>query len=453
MAENSTEPQPASPRAPRPSQWPWLAGLAIALLLGAILRLVWVRDIEYKFDEAWTFQRVQAWDHLPSIPWTGMKTSTGLPNFGMSLWIFVPLGKLLTLHEPPDLARGIQVLNVIALFALAGFAWVCVRPAEREPWLWAVALAAVNPLMVVLHRKIWPPSMLPLFSILMLCGWWYRERRLAAFGWGLLAVLIGQVHMAGFFLAAGFAGWALLFDRRRVAWLGWICGSALGSLPMLPWLYHMASAPRSQAISQIRWHHLFQCTFWIRWITEPMGISVAYSLDRDFRDFLRYPLVHGQSTYLMAILHAVIGLTLIAVLAMALWRCLKQRREFTPQGVGPESATAFTVNGALWGFGLLLTLSLVPIHRHYLMVAFPLGFVWLARLVLGPGSDCAMPSRRGRRLLLAVCVVQLIISATFLAYIHNSQRRIDGDYCFPYRALGEQEFRLIDETVGIGKAN
>ena len=33
----------------------WAAGLVLALLAGAVLRLVWVEDMEFKGDELWTF--------------------------------------------------------------------------------------------------------------------------------------------------------------------------------------------------------------------------------------------------------------------------------------------------------------------------------------------------------------------------------------------------------------
>src|SRR5262249_35004334 len=158
------------------------------------LRLVWAEDIEYKGDEYWTFQRTQAVGRTEPFPWVGMPTSAGFVNPGMSAWVFLALGKLAAAQSPPDLARAVQGLNVRALVLLVGFALRVVPREEREFWLWGAALAAVNPVAVLFHRKIWPPSVLPLFTLVLLAGWWRRERRWGAFTWGLVGALVGQIH-------------------------------------------------------------------------------------------------------------------------------------------------------------------------------------------------------------------------------------------------------------------
>ena len=47
---------------------------------------------------------------------------------------------------------------------------------EREAWLWAIALVAVNPLAVLYHRKLWNPSLFPLLTVCFLWCWWHRQR-------------------------------------------------------------------------------------------------------------------------------------------------------------------------------------------------------------------------------------------------------------------------------------
>src|SRR5262249_23742786 len=188
--------------------WPVL-GIILALLAGASLRLIWPEDIEYKADEAWTFQHSRD----AALPWLGMPSSVDIPNPGMSVWVFVLLQRLSGAADPPALARAVQLVNAAALVLLVCFAFPHVLRGEREPWLWAAALVAVNPLAVLFHRKIWPPCVLPLLTLAMLYGWWYRRRRGPAFVWGLVGVCLGQIHMAGFFFATRFVLWALLFDR------------------------------------------------------------------------------------------------------------------------------------------------------------------------------------------------------------------------------------------------
>ena len=80
---------------------------------------------------------------------------------------------------------------------------------RREPWLWALALWAVNPLAVVYERKIWPPSVLPIFFVAMLCGWWYRRHWLGSFLFALVATIAGQIHPTAAFLAVAILAWTL----------------------------------------------------------------------------------------------------------------------------------------------------------------------------------------------------------------------------------------------------
>src|SRR5262249_48386049 len=151
-----------------------LIGLAAALAAGAALRLAWADDVEYKADEAWTFVQARAAVATGDWPRFGMPTSVGasLPNPGLSVWLFVGLAHLPGTDTPQGLTRAVQLLNVLALLALAALAWRVVAPGEREAWLWALALAAVNPLAVLMQRKLWPTSALPLFTAAFLLGWW-----------------------------------------------------------------------------------------------------------------------------------------------------------------------------------------------------------------------------------------------------------------------------------------
>jgi hypothetical protein len=65
----------------------WAIGLFISVAAGVIYRLIWLQDMEYKGDEAWTFTQVQAfWQthHLLSI---GIPSSVGLPIGGKAAGI------------------------------------------------------------------------------------------------------------------------------------------------------------------------------------------------------------------------------------------------------------------------------------------------------------------------------------------------------------------------------
>jgi hypothetical protein len=427
--------------------WPVL-GIAIALLAGAGLRLVWPCDIEYKADEAWTFQHCRD----AELPWMGMQSSVDIPNPGMSLWVFMLLQRFSGAEDPPALARAVQLVNIGALILLTGFAFRYVPRGEREAWLWAAALVAVNPLAVLFHRKIWPPCVLPLLTLAMLYGWWYRQRRGPAFLWGLIGICLGQIHMAGFFFAAGFALWAILFDRpayptpsppggegrvrghQRVAWRAWLLGSVLGALPMLPWLIHLFTHPSTRPANPYRWVHACEMKFWIRWFTESFGFGVDYTFGPYFRDFLHYPLLAGRPTYLVGMLHCFLAAAALLLLLRAVVLLWQQHGRWRALFIGRGSASAFTQNAALWGFGLLLTVSSFSIHRHYMIVLFPLEFLWVARLALGAASATPRSLRIGRVLLLSLCLSQFLLSANMLAYIHLRQNFAGTEYGVPYGA-------------------
>lgn len=416
---------------PRTWMW-WSVGLACALCLGAACRFVWVEDMEYKGDECWNFIQTQEARRTHDSRWLGMVSSSGVTNPGMSLWVFEFAAAAFGITEPTGLARAVQASSVLAVLLLVAFAVVSVPAPEREAWLWATALVSLSPIAILFHRKIWAPSMFPIFISVLLIGWWYRRHRLGAFVWGLVGALLGQIQGSGFFFAAGFVAWAFLWDRKRVAWLGWFIGSILGSSTLLPWLYYLATTPHQ--VKHKTWVHICELKFWYRWVTESLGWGMTYPFREDVVNFMSYPHVAGQPTYFVAFLHA-----LIVIAGLILFvRALRDWREQAQAGpslidrlTGRHSPTAFTVSAALWGFGLLMTFSCLPIHRHYMIVLFPLEFLWLARIALGATSANVPVAperlRFGRTFLGALCALQLVLTITFLTYVHHHQGT-QGDY-------------------------
>lgn len=420
-----------------------LWGVLLAIAAGAGLRLVWEMDIEYKPDEEWMFKRTQRVGVDEPLPLHGLPTSANFLNPGLNVWIFVGLSKLCGVTDPPGLARIVQVLSILALLLLVVFTLRCVPPPQRELWLWAIALMALNPMAVIYHRKIWQPSLFPLFTVILLISWWHRQHRSGAFLWGLLGAFMGQVQMAGFFFAAGFFLWTALLDRKNVAWRWWLLGSFLGTLPLLPWVCYMLTRPAGEDLPYSDLSHLWTGKFWFHWITQPLGFTVHYVLGRDFMDFLRYPYLGETPTFLVGALYVVLGGLAIWVLARTIQFLWQERSRLGPLVLGRGGSTQMAVGAGMWSFGLLMTLSTMKVHRHYLLVAMPLLYLWLAWLILGRSLEERTAQRwaPGRVCLLLLCVVQGLISLNMLGYIHANQRYINGDFRVPYGAQQDASAR------------
>jgi hypothetical protein len=410
----------------RPAGIPAIVLVFVALVIaaGIALRLSYPNDIEFKADERWTFDEARAALAGGPWQWLGMPMSVGGVNPGLSLWAFIALAWIAGAETPPELARAVQALNCAALLALPLIAWRSVPERDREPWFWAAALWAVNPVAVIFERKIWPPSTLPLFVVAMIAAWWHRRTVIGSFLFGLLAVLLAQIHLSVAFLAAALALWALADDRSSLRWAPLIVGAALGAIPALPWLIDWAGSAGGAG----RWRFPI-LSFWVRWFAQPFGFGAEYTLGAaHFREFLSSPTIGGVPSYLVALLHATLAALAIMLYARAAstlrWRGVPAVRDI----VLGNDATGLLVRAVLIGYGLVLTaLTIVGAnsHRHYLIVVAPLMALWVVRLAaFGDGKALRRP---GRLALAGLCVGGALVSAALLHYIHVTQI-IEGEY-------------------------
>lgn len=408
----------------------WLVGLLLSasILAGAFLRLSWSEDIEHKRDEEWTVHVTRHW-HAYDHPWVGMASSQRARNPGMSIWIFVALGRTFDATDAVSLARIVQISNVLAILLLLWFALRWIPKSQREPWLWAIPLTCVNPLAVVFHRRIWPPSILPFFAMLFLMAWWKRHTRSGAFFWGLLGALLGQIHLAFFFYAFAFVLGTWTFSERRPQWKFWFTGSLLGALPLIPWMGYVLSAPDRPLEGVLGLHRLVEFKFWMHWTTEPMGLGLKHVLDTRFDDFLRGPMIDGRPTFLVWALH----LMVIALGGgMVVWELVQRVKQGKMQSERkPTSKLALQI--AFWGYGIVLTLTMLRFYRHYLVITFPFLYVWLASVFCGSCRISAREKNVRRGLLALLCIAQFLITLQFLLYVHHHFHDHLGHYGVPWR--------------------
>ncbi|MFN7985719.1 MAG: hypothetical protein U0Q11_28080, partial [Vicinamibacterales bacterium] len=238
------------------------ASLVLLLLatvgLGAGLRFTHLDEMEYKRDERWTYTHTVLAATTGSVPARGMPSGITVPNAALSLLVFVGLSGGSAPDTPVALATRVVCLNVIALLVLVVFAEVGVEAHERDAWRWSAALMTVSPFAVLLERKLWAQSTLPIFSLLFLVGWFRRERWWGACLWGFLSAVIGQLHISGLFYAAAFGIWTVTTrstaDSQPSSWRWWTAGFVAGSIGLLQWAVELVqgglpggAAPASDA--------------------------------------------------------------------------------------------------------------------------------------------------------------------------------------------------------------
>jgi hypothetical protein len=405
----------------------WFWGLALALAVGAVFRLSWPADMEYKLDEAWVYQLARDFMHEGRFVWLGMPASQGQRIPGLSVWGFYALGAAFGVEEPTGLARGVQVLSLLAVGGLIVFARRCVPPGEREWWLWAAALACVNPILVLFHRKIWPPCLLPAGLVALVVCWWLRRRRGGAFGWGALAALLFQVHVGMLFHAAALTAYTFLYDRRGVAWRWWLAGSLVGAVPAVPWLWYMGTTHDHAPAEQHLLRRLVEFKFWGHWTTEPLGLGLGYFFGPDTTDVLAWPRLGGQATWGTLVLEVVVVALGVSLLLAAARRCWRDRPPLgTLLGAG-NCQTDLLLHAVMWGFGLVLTATCMRFYRHYMLLAFPFPLLWLARLAL-PLHATPRQRRLGRATLVAICTASALITAATLGWVHDNGGSEFGGY-------------------------
>ncbi|MBR8832921.1 MAG: hypothetical protein DSM106950_02470 [Stigonema ocellatum SAG 48.90 = DSM 106950] len=137
---------------------PQLLVIILFLIAGTCLRLIWATDMEWKSEEKWMFSQAQqiASGAIP-LPIVGMLSGVHIPNPGMTVWWFAMIANFA--HDPISMVRWVQSLNILTIWLFFFFVIWQIAPEERKPWLWGLAIASVNPLAVVLSRKIWIPDL------------------------------------------------------------------------------------------------------------------------------------------------------------------------------------------------------------------------------------------------------------------------------------------------------
>jgi len=409
----------------------------IIIVIGLILRLVWPGDMEWKDDEKILYATAHEAADNCTLPAAGMRSGGGIVNPGMSVGAFAVIAAFT--NDPISMNRVVQILNVVSVLCFLLFVYLKVGKHEKEIWLAGIALAAISPLAVLFSRKIWAQDILPIISFVVILTNAYRGKGWGAFLWGLSGALIGQIHMSGFFFAGGLFVFTLVHDhynKIKFRWWYWLAGSFLGSLTLIPWILFMLNNPQ---ITRQSFENIFQFNFFIYWFIDSQGLNIYYSLRKDFWQYLKEPILLGVPTYLAAVAQlflvgvAIYSITKIVKIAKSAFHRIKQRT-FLVEMFTNISTTRFYMLSILLGLGVFMTLSGTTINPHYLICAFPFQYIFLAKVL-----------EKNRLLFRSVVIAQMIITITFLVFIHTNKGAPNGDYKKTYNSQTETERQLKPE--------
>jgi hypothetical protein len=424
--------------------------LFLAFICGGILRWVWIDDMEWKDDEQWSYRMSQEVGRTQPWPWVGMATSLHFPNPGLSVWIFVAIGRIVS--DPTSMVHLIVLLNIIGLIGFAAAIRFCVPASEREPWVWGLAIEAVSPYAIRMSRKLWPPSILLPLLLALWVSHRYRLSRGGAFAWGLAGAVIGQVHLSGWFVAMGLAIGTMIAELcgrwpRSRFWHWWFLGTVLGLLPAIPWARELTTSSLTHATSPDDLTSFGRIGGHVYGLVAAASSTIPYAflgIGNDIDEFLSGPIwdglhVHfyeGLNVYLIIVFSARIVARLIEAIATLTRRWSRRKRTAGPDdrlgGVSsspsssPDSgAECPSVSFYLWSavvmpFFIMFVATNVYFY-HYYFVFCPLLFVMIAVWMLP-----------WRRALLGMVVAQALMSVLFLTYIHRKGGVINGEYRASY---------------------
>ncbi|MGZ3699607.1 MAG: hypothetical protein ACXWP5_15785, partial [Bdellovibrionota bacterium] len=375
--------------------------------------------------------------------WIGMLSGLSISCPPLSIWVFAVLAKL-GLHSPVALVHGVELVAwagillslVPPLFYMPGAKYA----AERQWWYWAFAIAMVNPLLLQLERKLWPTAFLPLFISISLIGWFRRERPWGALVWGFFAACLGQIEMMGFVAAFSLFAATLWSDRQRLRhtqWLYWMSGSLLGACLLIPWAAQVLSH-ETGAMTYIGhgWDERLGFGYQVFWISDAVGLHLGNHLGltrgpsqlRELADFFRYPLSGGKPTYLIAIAHAGLLASGLAILGRAAYGLLLRPRGAIKFLTARATSSEILILASWIVLNVVLFVFAIQVRRYHLASVFPsqlLFLAWLAR---------PERSRLGRALLGTVLACELVVSMGFIHYVHVNGGAPEGRYGISYRA-------------------
>jgi len=222
----------------RPRIFPPAFLISLIILLGIVLRLLHFDLMEFKADEVGVIVLTKYWIG-EGIPRFGQLSTSGIPFPPGLIYLLYPL--VFFTSSPLLIGLGLCVLSIAAIWLIYLLGVTLGSPAAG---LWAAAFMAAHPWLILYSRKIWEPSPLPFFSILILivvASCTLHSRHRSIFWAGPLLVMTWQFHYSAYAVAFFFCIWfsAAAF-KKRINWSACLAGFLVGIVLLLPYFSYLA---------------------------------------------------------------------------------------------------------------------------------------------------------------------------------------------------------------------
>ncbi len=383
------------------------------MALAALLRLGWAGVNSFSFDEARVSHMALQMAREGKFALLGMQSSTGVPNFPATVWIFALVYRFTTDPLVATLFTGVVgVLAVLGVWWLAREAW------GRWAGLGAALLLAASPYHVFYSRSIWSQDFLVPVAVLWAVAGVVGVSSRRNWTLGIHAFLAGfalQVHIAGVALALGTVWLALRFRLWR-QWKAVLAGGAAAALTAAPTVYTLwrygegAKAELEQILQQpstFHWNGFQQVArlgLSLGW--EPFWLGQAWQWTEPLGTVLKVASI---------VIGTAVGIGLLATSWHAVAGILNRPRD--ESAATPSRKHVLTALLPAWAIAapLVFLRSRTPVNVHYQLTTLP-------AMTLMVGATVGLTRRQGWArgttiLVLAIGLVQSVAVGKTLAFV------------------------------------
>jgi hypothetical protein len=295
--------------------------MLLCLFVGVFLRFIYPYGFEFKEDEANALILANQAIKSHIIPLQGLISSLNIPNPPFLIYSIIPFTYIFS--GAIFITYLFVIANLVAMFITFFFVR---RYFSKRASLYTLCFYAVSTWALIMSRKIWAQSLLPLFSISVLFSvFLFMEKKrffysvlaslFASFAFGMHysgAVLVFMTFIYGYFVSRGL---------RKKYFSGLFLGYACSLVLWYPFLVHFFDLLKNNAV-HVRGAGF--SLFNIKAIAYPLAYVSNWSINdllsieggTAFRKFLGIPL--------FALFH-VFSITLVFLYAYSLYRAFKEK--------------------------------------------------------------------------------------------------------------------------------